>query len=86
MKSGHIGVFTRTGKTEMTTKRKWINKKRNNKDKVKHYLITERYSTSIPQMIEQVYFKNPMVQDRIQEQANIKFEEQIIKILQKASK
>ncbi|TXI91904.1 MAG: hypothetical protein E6Q33_09065 [Neisseriales bacterium] len=86
MKSGHIGVFTRTGKTEMTTKRKWINQKRNNKDKVKHYLITERYSTSIPQMIEQVYFKNPMVQDRIQEQANIKFEEQIIKILQKASK
>lgn len=86
MKSGRIGVFTRTGKTEMTSKRWWVNKKRNNKDKIKRESITERYSTSIPQMIEQVYIKNPMVQDKIQQQANMKFEEQINKILQKASK
>lgn len=86
MKSGHVGVFTRSGNVEMTTKRWWVNKSRNNKDKIKRELINQRYSTSVPQMVEQVYLNDVGIQDRIQNIANSKLEEQVIKILQKAGK
>ncbi len=48
--------------------------------------IQQRYSTSVPQMIEQVYLNNPNLQNQIQQVVEIKIDEQVNKILAKAFK
>lgn len=50
------------------------------------YPITEKYSTSIPQMINYVLNNNPQLANKLQRNAEVKLNEQVDKILAKAGK
>lgn len=81
MKTGHLGVFTRTGKFNQVHR---VGKRRSGN--VRRESIVQRFSTSIPAMIAYVEEHDPNLRDRLQKVAENKLNEQIIKILDKVNK
>ncbi len=80
MNSGHMGVFTRTGKFHEVYR---VGKRKSGM--IRREIIKQRFSTSIPAMIGYVEEHDPNLRDRIQRITESKLNEQITKILNKAS-
>lgn len=85
-KTNHWGVFTRTGKfVENHRDSKYGGKRKNGKN-IKREGIRQLFSTSVPQMVEQVQIRHPDIRERIQTQFEANINEQVRNLLAKDKK